>query len=90
MTQDSLIVTHSTVLALNDKKNELLISNIITTDEVGSNCFNLGKSLDDIGELIKKYSCSNNIAYDIENAIKSVKDYVKHQTGDAQQRKAKD
>ena len=71
-------------------KNELLISNIITTDEVCSNCFNLCKSLDEIGELIKKYCCSDNIAYDIENAIKSVKDYVKHQTGDDPPRKAKD
>ena len=68
----------------------MLISNIITTDEVCSNCFNLCKSLDEIGELIKKYCCSDNIAYDIENAIKSVKDYVKHQTGDDPPRKAKD
>ena len=31
------------------------------------------KSLDDIGELIKKYSCVDGITYDIENAIQSVK-----------------
>ena len=48
-----------------------------------ANFFNLCKSLDDIGELIKKYSCSVGIAYDIENAIQSVKDYVKHQMRDA-------
>ena len=54
LTQDSLIATHSTVLALSDKKNELLISNTEAADEVCSNCFNLRKSLDDIGELIKK------------------------------------
>ena len=79
MTQDSLIATHSTALAISDKKNELVISNTATTDEVCSNCFNLCKSLDDIGELIKKYSCGDGIAYNIENAIQSVKDYVKHQ-----------
>ena len=89
LTQDSLIATHSTVLALSDKKNELLISNPEATDEVCSNCFNLCKSLDDIGELIKKYSCGDGIAYDIENSIQSVKDYVEHQMQDAQ-RKAKD
>ena len=90
MTQDSLIATHSTALAISDKKNELVISNTATTDEVCSNCFNLCKSLDDIGELIKKYSCGDGIAYNIENAIQSVKDYVKHQMQDAQQSKAKD
>ena len=89
LTQDSLIATHSTVLALSDKKNELLISNTEAADEVCSNCFNLRKSLDDIGELIKKYSCGDGIAYDIENAIQSVKDYIEHQMRDAQ-RKAKD
>ena len=79
LTQDSLLATHSTALALSDRKNELLISGIATTDEVCSNCFNLYKSLDDIGDLIKKCSCSDDIAYDIENAIQSFKDYVKHQ-----------
>ena len=49
---DSLIATHSTALALSDRKNELLISNTETADEVFSNYFILYKSLDDIGELI--------------------------------------
>ena len=89
LTQDSFIATHSTALALSDKKNELLISNTETTDEVCRNCFNLCKRLDDIGELIKKYSCDDGIAYDIENAIQSVKDYVKHQMRNVQQQKAK-
>ena len=61
LTQNSLIAAHSTALALSDKNNELLISNTETTDEVCSNCFNLCKSLDDIGELIKKYSCGDGI-----------------------------
>ena len=74
-----MVATHSAALALSDKKNELLISDTATTDEVCSNCFNLCQSLDDSGELIKKCSCVDGIAYDIENAIQSVKDYVKHQ-----------
>ena len=37
------------------------------------------KSLDDTGELIKKYSCGDGIAYGIENGIQSVEDYVSHQ-----------
>ena len=89
LTQDSLIAAHTTGLALSDKNNELLISNTETTDEVCRNCFNLCKSLDDIGELIKKYSCGDGIAFDIENAIQSVKHYVKHEMWDAQQWKAK-
>ena len=89
LTQNYLIATHSTALALSDKKNELLTSNTATTDEVCSNCFNLCKNLDDIGELIKKHSCGDGIAYDIGNAIQSVKDYVRHQTRDAQKIKAK-
>ena len=32
-----------------------------------------------LGSFLKKYSCGDGIAYDIENAIQSVKDYVKHQ-----------
>ena len=84
LTQDSLIATHSTALALCDKNNELLISNTETTDEVCSNCFDLCKSLDDIEELINKYICGDGIAYHIENTIQSVKDYVKHQMRDAQ------
>ena len=68
-----MIATHSTALVLSDKKNELLISNTATTDEVCSNCFNLCQSLDDIGELIKKYSCVDGITYDTGNAIQSVK-----------------
>ena len=54
LTQNSVIVTYSTTLAVSDKKNELFISNTATTDEVCSNCFNLCKSLDDIGKLLKK------------------------------------
>ena len=88
LTQNSLIVTHSTALALSDKKIELLISNTTTTNEVCSNCFNLCESLDEIGELIN--SCEDGITYDIENAIQSVKDYIKHQMQDDQQRKVKD
>ena len=76
VTQDSSIVTLSTALVLSDKNNELFISNTGRRDEVCSICFNLCKSLDDIGELIKIYSCGGGIAYDIENAIQSVKDYV--------------
>ena len=90
VTQNSLIVTHSTALALSDKKNELLKSITITTDKVCSNCFNLCKSLYEIEELIKKYNCGDGIAYEIENAIHSVNDYVKHQMRGTQQRKAKD
>ena len=90
LTQDSSNVTHSTAFVLSDKKNELLISNTATTDEVCSNCFNLCKGLDGTGELIEKYSCGDGIAYDIENGIQSVKDYVKHQMRDAQRRKTKD
>ena len=48
------------------------------------------KSLDDTGELIKKYSCGDGIAYGIENGIQSVEDYVSHQMRDTQQKKAKD
>ena len=90
LTQNYLIATHSTALALSDKKNEWLISNTATTDEVCSNYFNLCKNVDDIGEIIKKHSCGDGIAYDIRNAIQSVTDYVRHQTQDAQQIKAKD
>ena len=87
LTQDSLAATHSTPLVLCDKKNQLLISDTATTDEVYSNYFNLCKSQDDIGELIMyiKNSCG-----DIENDIQSVTDYVKHHMRDAQQRKAED
>ena len=78
-----MIATHSTALKLSGEINELRISNTANTDEVCTNFFNLCKSLDDLGELIKKYSCGDGIAYDIENTIQSVKDYVKHQMRDA-------
>ena len=82
---ESTISSHNLAYALSTTKEELCIQ---ITDEVCKDCFNLISILDEI-LCIAKTEGTEDDAHDVNFAINSILDYMKHQMRDYQQRKAK-
>ena len=82
---ESTISSHNSAYALSTTKEEPCIQ---ITDEVCKDCFNLISIFDEI-LCIAKTEGTEDDAHDVNFAINSILDYMKHQMRDYQQRKAK-
>ena len=86
----SKIKTHNPMYALSDKTHPSLTAKHQTTSMVCMDCFELCSSLDSVMQLAMARKADEDTIYDIQMAINAIKDYIKHQMRDAQQRKAKE
>ena len=84
-------MTHNPTFELSDTTNQLLVSS--ESDSVNSSvcleCLSLIRTLQTIENQIKSTVSNKDIIYDVNNAIKCMIEYMKHQVCDTQQKKAK-
>ena len=89
--ENSSFMTHNPTFALSDTTNQLLVSS--ESDSVNSSvcleCLSLIRTLQTIENQIKSIVNNKDVIYDVNNAIKCMIEYMKHQVCDAQQKKAK-
>ena len=84
-------MTHNPTLAWSDTTNQLLVSSERNSvnSSVCLECLSLIRTLETIENQIKNTVNNKDVIYDVNNAIKCIVEYMKHQVHDTQQKKAK-
>ena len=84
-------MTYNQTLALSDTTNQLFVSS--ESNSVNSSvcleCLSLIRTLQTIENQIKSTVNNKDVIYDVNNAIKCIIEYMKHQICESQQKKAK-
>ena len=89
--ENSSFMTHNPTFALSETTNQLLVSS--ETNSVNLSvfleCLSLIRTLQTVENQIKSTANNKDVIYDVNNAIKCITEYMKHQVRDTQQKKAK-